>query len=129
DATAVDEKIPPGSSGRDFFTIQISYRRGNSPPSAAGQDGAGRAVRDAIGHAVDCEMLGQPRACAVHAALDGPDRAAADFGRLLVGEPRCADQDQRLALVGGQLGERSAELLEFNAPVLLRMRFETFGMP
>src|SRR4051812_10125252 len=36
-------------------------------------------------------------------AFDGADGAAADIGRLLVGKTASADQNQRLALFGGQL--------------------------
>ena len=72
--------------------------------------------------------LRQPGARAIDAALDGADRAAADFGRLLVGEAGCADQDQRLALVVGQLGERGAEFLELDVAGLLRLRLQRLGV-
>jgi hypothetical protein len=45
---------------------------------------------------------------AVDARLDGADRAAADMGGLFVGKSGCADQNERLALVGRQMGQRFA---------------------
>jgi len=89
--------------------------------AAAGQHGARGAVRPEIVDAVDRQEIGKARTRAVHPALDGADRAAADVRRVLIGEARGADQDQRLALIGRQLRQRGAKFAEFNAAGLLRM--------
>src|SRR5262249_38622693 len=48
-----------------------------------------------------------------HPALDRADGAAADRRRLLIFETIRPHQDQRLALLGRQLGEGAAEIVEF----------------
>src|SRR6202050_4666158 len=96
--------------------------------SAAGENGASGPVRPEIIDAVDGEQVGEPGAGAVDAALDGADGAAANPRGVLVGEARGADQDQGLALVRRQLGERGTEFLEFDPAGLLRMGFQGLGI-
>src|SRR5690606_34419082 len=60
-------------------------------------------------------------------ALDGAYGAIADLGGLLVGEPRRADQDYRLALVFGKLLQRRLEVLEVELSVLARVNGEPRG--
>src|SRR5690606_33581905 len=67
------------------------------------------------------------RARATDPALDRSDRAAADFGRLLIGKTRCPDEDDRLALVFRQLLQRRAEILEVELAMLGGMNGETRG--
>ena len=74
--------------------------------AAAGQHRAGGAVRAEIVDAVDRQQVRKPRPCAVDPALDGADRAAANRRRVLVGEARSANQNQRLALIRRQLRQR-----------------------
>ena len=83
-------------------------------------------IRPEVVDALDRQQLGKPAAGAVDAALDGADRAFADFGGLLVGKAGRADQDQRLALIRRQLRERRAEFLEFDPAELIGMRLEAF---
>src|SRR5580700_2512289 len=96
--------------------------------SAAGENGAGGPVRPEIIDAVDRQQVGEPGAGAVDAALDGADGAAANSRGVLVGKARGADQDQSLALVRWQLGERGTEFLEFDPAGLLWMRFQRLGI-
>ena len=51
-----------------------------------------------------------------------------NLGDFLVGEAGAADQNHCLALVGGQLGERGAQLLKLKPAFLLRLRFQAFGI-
>src|SRR5436309_3414246 len=99
-----------------------------SAAAGGGQDRAGRLIGTEVVGALDREQFGEPGARAVDAALDGADRAIADGGCLLVGETRRAHQHRRLALVGRQLRERDAEFLELDPALLLRMRFQRFGI-
>ena len=70
--------------------------------AAAGEDGARGAIGTEIIGALDREDR-PVGARTVDPALDRADGAAADLRRFLVGEAGGADQDQGLALVGGQL--------------------------
>ena len=72
------------------------------------------------GHAdaVDAEQVGKPCAFAMNAALDGAGRANADDRGIVDHE------NQGLALVDRQLHQRGAELLELDAPGLLRPRYK-----
>ena len=72
-----------------------------------------------FGRIADAEKLGEPRARAVHAALDRADRAAANLRRLLVGKALGADEQKRLALIGGELRQRVPEIGKIEMPVLL----------
>jgi len=84
-----------------------------SPLSAAAADhGAHGLVGPEILGTVDIEQRRELGARPVDAALDGADGAAADRGRILVGEAGGADQDERFALVLRKLLERDAKLLE-----------------
>src|SRR6185295_14986891 len=86
--------------------------------AAAGRhDGAGRLVRAEVFRALDREEIGEARARAIDAALDGAHGAFADRRRFLVGEAGGADEDQRLALIRRQLRKRRAEFLEFEPTV------------
>ena len=58
----------------------------------------------------------QPAARAADAALDRADRAAADLGCFLIGKARCADQDDRLALVFRKLLERARKSSRSSMP-------------
>src|SRR5258706_12285586 len=75
-----------------------------------------------IAGAVYRENLSKPASCTVDPALDGADRASTDLSGLLVGEPGCADQNQRFALFRGQQFERVAKLDDLKPAVLLRQR-------
>ena len=92
--------------------------------AAAADHGAHGLVRPEILGAVDIEQRGELRARAVDAALDGADRAAADRGRILIGEAGGADQDQGFALVLRKLVERGAKLLELEMRVLRGLRLQ-----
>jgi hypothetical protein len=64
----------------------------------------------------------QAGACTIDAALDRAHRAVADFRGFLVGEAGCSDQNQRFALIGRQLQQRLAELVELDVRGLLFAR-------
>src|ERR1700704_4272723 len=96
--------------------------------AAATDHGADGVVGAEILRAIDIQQGAEFGARAVDAALDGADRAAADGCRVLIGEARRADQDQRLALVLRQLVERCAKLLEFEMRVLRRLGLERLGI-
>src|SRR5262249_52764361 len=66
------------------------------------------------------EHAPQLGAGAADAALHGADLAAADPCRVLVVEAAGADQDQRLAVMIGQLPEGAAEVAELEARLLGR---------
>src|SRR6478672_5887896 len=101
-----------------FISIALS--------AVAADHGAHRLVGTEILGAVDIEQRRQFRSGAVDAALDGADRAAADGGGVLIGEPGGADQDQRFALVLRQLFERLAKLLELQMRILRRLGLQGF---
>src|SRR5262245_62932037 len=88
------------------------------PRRIAGSLAAGRhdratlLVRSEILDRLDRQQLGETGASAVDAALDGTDGTAADRRGLLVGHAGRADQDDGVALLGRQLGQRDAQLLE-----------------
>src|SRR4051794_2566145 len=63
-------------------------------------------------------------AAAGDAALDRADRAAANLGRLLIGEAAGADEDQRLALRLRQMEEGALHVGQLDVPVLARRRGE-----
>src|ERR1700674_4186056 len=96
-----------------------------STAAAAAEHRLELAVGAEIVDALDRHQLGQACAGAVDAALDRTDRAAADPGRFLVGKSRRADQDEGLALIRRQLGERGAEFLELDAAGLLGLGFQS----
>src|SRR6516165_5242888 len=77
----------------------------------------GPEVRVVLNRQQLCEL--DPRA--VDPAFDRADRAAADLCSLLIGKSGGAYQDQRLALIGGQLVERLTEFRELDAAMLLRI--------
>src|SRR6202007_483449 len=90
-------------------------------PAAAGEHGAGGAVRAEIVDAVDREKIGEPGARSIDATLDRAPRADANRRRVIVGKAGGAYQDKGLALVRRQLGQGSAEFLELHAPGLFGM--------
>src|SRR4051812_47836789 len=100
--------------------------RRRSASAAAAEHRLELAVGTEIVDALDRHQLGQARTGAIDAALDGADRAAANSSRFLVGKTRSADQDESLALIRGQLGERGAEFLELDAAGLLGLGFQGF---
>ena len=58
------------------------------------------------------------------AALDRADRAAANLGRLLIGEAAGADEDQRLALRLRQMEQGALHVAKLDMPVLAGRRGE-----
>src|SRR5262245_31171374 len=96
--------------------------------ASAGEDGASRAIGPEVVDRVDRHELGETRAGAADAALDGADRTFADLGRLLVGEAGRTDQDQRLALIRRQLRQRRAEFLQLDAALLIGLRLHVVGI-
>jgi hypothetical protein len=75
--------------------------------SSAGSrnDRLGGRVRPELARRRHAEHFGQFHSGAIDTALDGANRAARDVGRFLIGEARCSDQNQGLALVRRQLVE------------------------
>src|SRR5512142_2907421 len=60
-------------------------------------------------------------------ALDRPDRAAADLGRLLIGKAACTDEDERLALRLGKMHQGALHVAKLDMPVLARGSGEDLG--
>src|SRR4029079_5933802 len=85
--------------------------RPSSGPVATGlgKDRPGRLVGTEILSRIKLHHFGEPRPGAADPALYRADGAAADLGRLLIGEARGPDQHQGLALVVRQLRQRLAE--------------------
>src|SRR4051794_20174384 len=104
-----------------MFLLGSGISRADLPGAAGRHDGPGRLIRAEVFGSLDGEKIGKARAGAIDTALDGADRAPADVRGLLVGEAGRADQDQRLALIGGKLRERPTEFLEFESAALLGM--------
>src|SRR5258708_35665194 len=96
--------------------------------AAAADYGADGVVGAEILRAIDIQQGAEFGARAVDAALDGADGAAADGGRIFVGEARRADQDQRLALVLRQFFQRRPKLLELEMRVLRRLGLQRLGL-
>ncbi len=68
---------------------------------------------------LDAEKLAEARARTIDAALDCPHGAAANLGGFLVRESFGADEQQRLALIGRELGQGDAEVREIEMTILL----------
>src|SRR5262249_27307336 len=100
--------------------------RGSLSAAACRHDRPGRLIRAESLGALDREEIRKTRTRAIDAALDRANGAAANVGRLLVGEARCADENQRFALIGRKLRECRTEFLEFEPTALLRVRLQTF---
>src|ERR1043166_10219734 len=94
----------------------------------AGEHRPGGDVRAKIVDVVDRQQTRETGARTIDAALDGADRAAANLGGFLVGEAGRADQDEGLALVVGELGERLMEFPELDAAGLLGLRLPGLGL-
>src|SRR4051794_19109897 len=113
----------------DFFSLRAELSqsdRGSTPGAAGRKDRTRGVIWSKVFGAFDSQEIRQPIARAVDAALDGADRAFADRGRLLIREARSTDQDERLTLVGGQLGERRLEFLELKMAALFGVRLQAF---
>ncbi len=67
---------------------------------------------------LDREKLGKFLSCAVDPALDRADGALADMSGLLVGEAGGANQNERLALIRGEVKQRLAKFPELDMPGL-----------
>src|SRR3954467_7604461 len=105
----------------DFFALRAELSQpdcGLTAAAAGSKDRARGVIWSEVFGAFDRQEISQPIARAVDAALDGADRAFADRGRLLIREARSTDQNERLTLVGGQLGERRLEFLELKMAAL-----------
>src|SRR5579871_3392587 len=72
-----------------------------------------------IGVFVEPEQLDELGAGAAETALDRADLDFADRRRLLVGQAVGANQDQHLALLQRQPGERAAKILEVEVALLV----------
>src|SRR5271165_2787361 len=95
-----------------------------SAASACRHDGPCRMIRPEVVRAIDRQQIGKTRAGAIHPAFDGPNRAVANGGGLLVGEPRRTNENEGFALIGRQFRERHTKFFELDPALLLRMRFE-----
>jgi len=85
-------------------------------------------VRAEVFRAIHVEKSAELRTRAVDAALDGADGAAADRGRVLIGEARCADENKRFALILRKLLKRRAKLFKFQMGVLCRLGLQSLGI-
>src|SRR5215218_6764655 len=81
---------------------------------ASGRELEGRhddAVRCEVAFGVEAQEFREPRAGAIDPTLDGPDRAAANAGGILVGKALGADEQKRFALVGRKFEESVAKVV------------------
>src|SRR4051794_2724209 len=93
---------------------------GRARASRRGVDrGAGEPVGTEVLDAVEAEELGETQAGAGDAALHRADGAVHDRRDVLVGQAGGADEEERLALVGGQLRQRDAQIGEVELRALL----------
>ena len=106
----------------------VARRRPESAAPARGENGAGGVIGAEVVGTVDGQQLASRVRARLTRLLMVPTAQPQIVGGLLVGEARCADQDQRLALVRRQLGERRAEFLELDVAGLLRMGLQRLGI-
>jgi hypothetical protein len=78
--------------------------------------------------AFDRQELSQPDAGAAYAGLDRANGAIADFSRLSIRVSGGSDEDERLALVDGELIERREEILEIQIIRLLGLCRQQLGV-